>query len=182
MEARLVEVASRGDIATVKKLLRKNIDPNFRDESGFTAVARASAGGHAEVVRLLLEAKGDPNTFNAVLTRPLHLAAAANHTETVKHLILGGADMKTKTRDGYQPADLVSHDKESWQILHNAKLGDLPEIEDINELPFVPDYSIPGAKPKKEKGKKGKKGKKKGGKKKGGKKKGKGKGKKKKKK
>jgi ankyrin repeat protein len=34
------------------------------------------AAGHAEVVKLLLEAKGDPNTFNGVLASPLHLAAA----------------------------------------------------------------------------------------------------------
>jgi hypothetical protein len=104
---------------------------------------------------------------------------SANHTETVKHLILGGAEMKSKTRDGYQPIDLVNHDKESWKVLHKAKRGDMPEIVDKNEMPFVPDYAIPGAKPEKEKGKKGKKGKKKGGKK-GGKKKGKGKKKKKK--
>ena len=43
-ERRLVSASEAGDISTVRKLLRKRVNVNVRDELGFTALSRASKG------------------------------------------------------------------------------------------------------------------------------------------
>lgn len=43
-ERRLVSAASVGDVSTVRKLLRKKVNPDVRDEFGYTAISKASAG------------------------------------------------------------------------------------------------------------------------------------------
>ena len=94
-----------------------------------------------------------------------------NHSEVVKHLLLAEAKLDAMTVTGIKPIDLTKHESEIWNIIHDAKQGDLPEIEEVSEVFEVPDFSIPGGEGKKKKksakSKKGKKGK---GKKKGGKK------------
>ena len=55
----LVETASRGDVAGVRRLLDRGADPNERDGSGRTAVTAAVYAGSAEAVRLLVAAGAD---------------------------------------------------------------------------------------------------------------------------
>jgi hypothetical protein len=59
------------------------------------ALALAAQHGHAEVVRLLLDAGEDPNRFNPeghhAHSTPLHQAVAGGHEETVRLLIARGA-------------------------------------------------------------------------------------------
>ena len=43
-ERRLVSASATGDISTVRKLLRKKVNVNVRDELGTTALSRASKG------------------------------------------------------------------------------------------------------------------------------------------
>ena len=98
---------------------------------------------------------------------------------TVKHLILAGAALDVENSNIIQPIGLSHYNTETWQVLNDARKGDMPELEEESEVPEIPDYALPDGdtskKKKKKSGKKGKKGKK------GGKKSGKKKGKKKKK-
>ncbi|TRY65663.1 hypothetical protein DNTS_009886, partial [Danionella cerebrum] len=52
---RLLRCAQEGDTATLKELLRRGCDVNFRDEFYWTAVMCASQAGRVEAVRLLLK-------------------------------------------------------------------------------------------------------------------------------
>ncbi|KAJ8300337.1 hypothetical protein KUTeg_021856 [Tegillarca granosa] len=119
-------------------------------------------GGHAEVLRLLIEAGADVNLRTTSLVSPLHLAAK----------VLAKANLDVQTLSGVKPMDLTKFSSETWDIINDAKKGEMPELEEINEVPEIPDYALPDGATKKKKSGKGKKGKKgkKGGKKKGGKK------------
>jgi len=64
-------------------------------EDRHRALAVASQFGHAEIVRLLLDAGEDPNRYNPVgfhsHSTPLHQAAVAGHGEVVRLLVEHGA-------------------------------------------------------------------------------------------
>jgi len=132
----------------------------------------------------LLEAGADVNKSVNSHVSPLHAAASKNRVNTVKQLLVGGAALDALNSNEIAPIGLCNYNTESWDVLNDARKGDMPEIEEELEVAEVPDYALPDgatSKKKKKSGKKGKKGKKgKGGKKKG-KKSGKKKGKKKKK-
>ena len=92
------------------------------------------------------------------------------HSELVKLLILNGAKLDSKNTSNLRPIDLATYRTETWNILHNAKRGDMPELEKWSEVPIIPDFALLATGKKKRKGTGKKKGKK-GGKKKKGKKK-----------
>jgi ankyrin repeat protein len=77
-------------------------------------LALASQYGHAEIVKLLLDAGEDPNRFNPVgghsHSTPLHQAAGNGHLDVVKLLIARGA--RTDVKDilfGGTPAGWAKH-------------------------------------------------------------------------
>lgn len=87
----------------------------------------------------------------------------------MKHLILGGANLNAQTTAGIKPVDLAKYKSPTWEVMNDAKKGEIPEIEEwTGDVPEIPDHALPDGSKKKGKksGKKGKKGaKKKGGKK-----------------
>lgn len=82
--------AAMGRIENVRRLL-KTADAENRHR----ALALASQFGHAEILRLLLEAGEDPNRYNPVGSHshstPLHQAALAGHEHVVRLLLHHGA-------------------------------------------------------------------------------------------
>ncbi len=114
----LMLAAAAGNAVVVTALLKAGADLNGRDEpptkdyqpqsfvfaengqdmipaTGWlyarTALHCAAAGGHAEVVRTLLDAGADVNDADRCKTTPLHLAAEAGAVETVDELLRRGA-------------------------------------------------------------------------------------------
>jgi hypothetical protein len=87
---RAVELIDAGNVEALRQHLARH--PKQRH----LALALASQYGHAEVVRLLLDAGEDPNRFNPVgghsHSTPLHQAAGNGHLEVVKLLIQGEAN------------------------------------------------------------------------------------------
>jgi hypothetical protein len=86
----LLVAAALGRIDDARRLLSDAVD-----EERHRALALASQFGHAEVVRLLLDAGEDPNRYNPVgfhgHSTPLHQAAGAGHGEVVRLLVERGA-------------------------------------------------------------------------------------------
>jgi hypothetical protein len=67
----LLRAATRGDAGDVERLLARGADPDETDQDGRTAVTHAAYGGHAEVVRLLVDAGADVNRQDATRANAL---------------------------------------------------------------------------------------------------------------
>jgi peptide-methionine (S)-S-oxide reductase len=91
------------------------------------ALALAAQHGHAESVRLLLDAGEDPNRFNPPGTHahstPLHQAAVYGHQAVIQLLVERGADLNVKDlRFGGTPLGWALHGKQAAaeRILRSA--------------------------------------------------------------
>ena len=61
LNAKLRQAAGKGDIPSIRRLLREGANLDARDEGGLTAVAIAADFGHRDAVKLLLEKGADPS-------------------------------------------------------------------------------------------------------------------------
>ncbi len=93
----IAAAAGLGRLSMVREMLA-----TADGESRHRALALASQLGHAEVVRLLLDAGEDPNRYNPAgnhsHSTPLHQAALAGHSGVVNLLVERGADLEIKDR------------------------------------------------------------------------------------
>jgi len=91
----LATAAGLGRLADARRLL-----PSADGESRHRALALAAQLGHANIVRLLLDAGENPNRFNPdgvhSHSTPLHQAALAGHREVVELLVGRGARLDIK--------------------------------------------------------------------------------------
>ena len=100
-----------GDLDKVKALLKDNPDLVFsKDELGLTPLHTAAAGGHKEMVELLLAKKADINARNKNGMTPLHYAAADDLRGVAELLLANKADVNAKDNDGRTPLDVASTD------------------------------------------------------------------------
>jgi hypothetical protein len=87
--------AATGKVEEARQLL-----PSAGSRDRHLALALAAQFGHAEIVRLLLEAGEHPNRYNPVgchsHSTPLHQAALAGHMEVVRLLVERGARLDIK--------------------------------------------------------------------------------------
>jgi ankyrin repeat protein len=109
--APLAEAAMRGDVATVRALLKSGSDVNAALGDGMTALHWAAARGDSAMAALLLgtRAKVQVTTRIGALT-PLHLAVQRGHTRVVRVLLRAGANARTRAED-------------STTMLHHAALS-----------------------------------------------------------
>jgi len=104
------DAAKRGDVETVRKLLKG--DPNlvFSQDvsSGATPLHYAAQEGHKDVAELLLANHADVNakTFNGAT--PLHLAAQRGHKDVVELLLANHARVNAKALNGATPLHVAA--------------------------------------------------------------------------
>eukprot|EP00295_Goniomonas_pacifica_P005612 CAMPEP_0175829722 /NCGR_PEP_ID=MMETSP0107_2-20121207/13509_1 /TAXON_ID=195067 ORGANISM="Goniomonas pacifica, Strain CCMP1869" /NCGR_SAMPLE_ID=MMETSP0107_2 /ASSEMBLY_ACC=CAM_ASM_000203 /LENGTH=210 /DNA_ID=CAMNT_0017142565 /DNA_START=59 /DNA_END=688 /DNA_ORIENTATION=+ len=77
-------------------------------EDGITPLNVASAQGHQEVVRTLLEAGMDVNSADRDGVTPLYVASENGHQEVVRTLLEAGADVNSANEDGFTPLYVAS--------------------------------------------------------------------------
>ena len=107
--------AFAGSLTSVRLLIEANADVNAVDSyQKQTALMRAAAEGHADVIQALLDAKADPNRKAHVTSMEerkhadhatggftaLMFAARNGHEAAIRALIKGGADPKLTNGDG----------------------------------------------------------------------------------
>ncbi|KAJ3100884.1 Osteoclast-stimulating factor 1 [Phlyctochytrium planicorne] len=99
IENPLHEAAKRGNIAFAAELLSAGVSVN------------SSRGGHAEVVKMLLEQKPALNSQNKLGDTPLHLGAWAGSLPVVTMLLSHeGIQTTLKNKDGATPRELAKSD------------------------------------------------------------------------
>lgn len=104
----------RDDVATLRQLLARGMDPNTLDPRGHHPLFLALRGGATQVVAALIAAPGiDVDAANPVGETPLMMAALRGDLDSMKALARRGARI----------------DREGWTPLHYAASGpSLPAI------------------------------------------------------
>ncbi|KAF1839459.1 ankyrin [Decorospora gaudefroyi] len=91
--APLAIAARYGLVSYVRHLISKQVDVEGRDVYGTTALWWAAASGHAEIIRLLVQAGANPDIDDKMEgLKPLHEAAKNNHSEAIGALLEAGVD------------------------------------------------------------------------------------------
>ncbi|MEC7556624.1 MAG: ankyrin repeat domain-containing protein [Planctomycetota bacterium] len=114
----LCAAVRKQDVATIKQLLAKPVDPNVQDpELGITALAWAAYHGNAEIAGLLIAGKADVNGKSRDGSSPLHAAAFGGHAAVLELLLSKGADAGAKNADGEIPVQSTEADAATTRVL-----------------------------------------------------------------
>jgi ankyrin repeat protein len=106
----LVDVAGKGDVAAVRALIERGVDPNATPGDGMTALHWAAEQAHADVARALLAAGAAVNAGTRIgRYTPLHLASRRGHVAMARLLLDAGADAEAVTTgSGVTPLHLAA--------------------------------------------------------------------------
>ena len=104
----LVWAAVAGAEAAARRLVETGASLDARGYLGATAVNRAARGGHACVLKVLLDAGADPDVPNDKLQSPMHFAAFKKKPDCVELLLKAGASTYVLDRKGRTPAEDTS--------------------------------------------------------------------------
>ena len=130
MTVEMQRAASVGDVTIVRRLLSRGVDPNNRDESGYSAFVYACGQGHADIAKTMIEGGAHVNDDTA--TSPLILATTKCHVDIVKLLLEHGATIDQRDSTGRTPL-LVACEKNSEDCV-TALLHDGANPNRIDQL------------------------------------------------
>jgi ankyrin repeat protein len=103
------QAAETGDVETVKKHLAAGVAADAPDpEKKCTPLTYASYSGHAEVVKVLLDAGAQVNKRSPAGHPHLCFAAQNGHVDTVKLLLARGADIEAFNTDYFRPLGMAA--------------------------------------------------------------------------
>ena len=107
---RLIDAAEREDLPEIRRLLDARTDINYRGESGWTPLTKASTWGCPRAVKLLLERGADPNSIKSPGWNYSALCLAKT-PEIAQMLFDAGANINAKlyNRDVHIVTYCVSH-------------------------------------------------------------------------
>ena len=104
----LHRAARAGHLELIQVLLTSGAELDQKDDGGWSALYWASAHGHADVVRHLIQQAADLSVKDLRYSRTsLHQATMNRHRETVKALVEGGVDINATAGDGYTALDMA---------------------------------------------------------------------------
>lgn len=105
---RLADAAQRGDVELTAHCLSELPDGApvcVKDKFGWMSLHYAASGGHFEVCKLLLEARGDANVELPDFSTPIMLAVEEGNIPVAKLLLQHGARTRSKDEAGFTVMD-----------------------------------------------------------------------------
>jgi ankyrin repeat protein len=134
----LTSAIQKGDVATVRTLLRNKADANAHERDGTTPLQWAVYDENAPMVDALIKAKADVNAANREGMLPLALAAETGNAEIVKMLIDAGAGVNTTLPNGETPLMMAARtgNTASLQLLlqHGADINAVEKLRGTTAL------------------------------------------------
>ncbi|HEY9151462.1 MAG TPA: ankyrin repeat domain-containing protein [Anaerolineales bacterium] len=99
-----------GNLETARYLINSGARVNSpsQNEMNVTPLHSAAAGGHTELVKLLLEHGANPNAVQKSGFTPLHAAAQNGDVQSIHALLFHGADADIKSAEGKTPLDYAA--------------------------------------------------------------------------
>jgi uncharacterized protein len=117
----LLARAEAGDTAGLERLLAANASPDEPGPGGETALMRASARGHDEIIQRLLEKGARVDATTDVGNTALMFAAARGRVDTLRLLMASGARPDHRNKYGLGPADWAKWSEREHEVV--ALLG-----------------------------------------------------------
>jgi uncharacterized protein len=99
----LIDAARKGDVATVRTLVKDRVDVNATEVDGSSALLWAVYRSDTDMVKALLAARAQVNVTNRYGMTPLLQACRIGNADIVAALIKAGADTKAAVRLGETP-------------------------------------------------------------------------------
>jgi len=107
--APVADAAQRGDLETVRTLLRDGADVNAAQGDGMTALHWTALNGDLTTMNVLLIAGATTEPLTRVgRYTPLHLASSRGHAAAVARLLAAGSKPAAVTETGVQPIHLAA--------------------------------------------------------------------------
>lgn len=103
-ETALMLVCLKGHLQIAKLLVSRQADINH---PGWTPLHYASAGGHADIIQLLLDQSAYIDAESPNGTTPLMMAARYGNAKSVQLLLMEGADAEVKNQLGLTALDFA---------------------------------------------------------------------------
>ena len=119
-ELDVFDAAAAGDVDRLTELLDADGDlVNAYSEDGYTPLHFASYFARGPAVRLLLDRGADVGAVskNDMEVQPLHSAVAADAREVVAALLLAGADVNARQKDGFTPLMAAEQQEEEGEMV-----------------------------------------------------------------
>jgi ankyrin repeat protein len=111
----MIYAAGAGDTAIVEYLISKGANPNEMDDDKLSILAWATISNRPDTVQALIARGAQVNTVDNYGMTPLLYAASIDFgdTEIMEKLIVAGADLKAKNKQGMTAVDLARSYKHS---------------------------------------------------------------------
>jgi ankyrin repeat protein len=129
---RLIRSSERGDIETVKSLLKEDVYIHAQDKEGRCALVAAAYRNHFEIADLLIAAGADVNMKDNTLQSAYLISTSDGFTELLKKTLEAGADVHCT--DSYNGTGLIrAADRGHVEIIRELLKTDI-RVNHINRI------------------------------------------------
>jgi len=128
----LISASEKGDIETVKSLLKKGVYVHTQDKDGRCALVAAAYGNQLEIVDLLIAAGADVNMKDNTLQSAYLISTSEGFVELLKKTLDSGADVNST--DSYNGTGLIrAADRGHVEIVKELLKTDI-RVNHVNRL------------------------------------------------